>query len=75
MDKHKKLVSNCPAGYLINTGRPIDMLGKKELWRIFENQSEPHLTRLPQDLVDFQGHPCAARVPKSWGRVLYYKVI
>jgi hypothetical protein len=23
------------------------MLGKKELWRIFENQDQPHLTRLP----------------------------
>jgi hypothetical protein len=71
----KTIVANCPEGYSLNTGRPIDMLGKKELWRIFENQSQPHLTRLPQDMIDNGFGPCAARVPKSWGRVLYYKVV
>lgn len=73
--KRKDIVANCPDGYSLNTGHPIDMLGGKELWRIFENQSEPHLTRLPQDLVDVAGSPCAARVPKAWGRVLYFKVV
>ena len=73
--KRKDIVSNCPEGYQLNIGRPINMLGGKELWRIFENQSQPHLTRLPQDLVDVAGHPCAARVPKEWGRCLYYKVV
>jgi len=74
--KRKETKSKCPEGYLPNCGQAIDMLGKKELWRIFEYHAEPHLTRLPQDLVDdIYGTPCAARVPDEWGRCLYYKTV
>lgn len=74
-DKIRKIKANCPAGYSVNEGRVVDMLGKTELWLIHEHHAEPHLIRLPQDLIDVAGTPCAARVPKEWGRCLYYKVI
>ena len=73
--KHKDIVAKCPEGYQLNTGRPINMLGAKELWRIFEHHAEPDLTRIPQDLVDAPFGPSAKRVPKEWGRCLYYRVI
>ena len=75
--KLKEIAANCPAGYSVAIpGQSIDMLGSTELWRIHEHHAEPHLTRVPQDLVpDVMGSPCAARVPKEWGRCLYYKII
>jgi len=51
------------------------MLGKTELWRIFEYHPEPYLTRIPQDLVDTPFGPCAKRIPKDWGKCLYYKTV
>jgi hypothetical protein len=75
--KLKEIEANCPTGYSVAfPGQTIDMLGSTELWRIHEHHAEPHLTRVPQDLVpDVMGSPCAARVPKEWGRCLYYKII
>jgi hypothetical protein len=75
-EKIRKIKANCPAGYSVNDGyRSINMLGKKELWSIYEHHTEPHVTRIPQDLIDDgNGSPCAARVPKEWGRCVYYKV-
>lgn len=71
-----EIEDNCPEGYSICTGLPIDMLGITEVWRIFENNPEPDLTRIPQDLVDYPyGGKCAKRVPEEWGRCLYYKVV
>jgi hypothetical protein len=74
-DRRKEIESKCPPGYSLHIGQPIDMLDITELWRIFENHDEPHRTRIPQDLIDVAGIPCTARVPKSWGRCLYYKVV
>lgn len=72
----KELEESCPAGYTVDSGEPVDMLGKTELWRMFEHHLEPDLTRIPQDLVDFPyGGKCAKRVPKEWGRCLYYKTV
>lgn len=75
--KRKEIKPKCPDGYLPNCGQVIDMLGKTELWKIHEHHAEPEITRIPQDLVDYgiglgQG---AKRVPKEWGRCLYYRVI
>jgi len=67
--------SNFPDGYLPNCDQTIDMLGKTELWRIHEHHAEPDLTRIPQDLVDTPFGPCAKRIPKEWGRCLYYKTV
>lgn len=72
----KELEDSCPEGYkVIIPGQNIDMLGAKEFWRIHEHHAEPHLTRVPQDLIDVADAPCAARVPKEWGQCLYYKVV
>lgn len=73
----KEIENSCPEGYtIIIPGQNIDMLGKTELWRIFENHSEPDLTRIPQDLVDYPyGGSVAKRVIKEWGKCLYYKVV
>lgn len=71
----KEVKANCPVGYTVNDGEPINMLGAKELWRIFEHHAEPDLTRIPQDLVDAPFGHSAKRVPKEWGRCLYYRVI
>lgn len=72
----KELEASCPEGYKVAIpGQAIDMLGKTELWRIHEHNSDPHLTRLPQDLIDWEQGISAKRVPKEWGRCLYYKVI
>ena len=72
----KEIEPNCPVGYSINTGKSINMLGITELWRIFENHAEPHLIRVPQDLVpDVMGNPCAGSVPKEWGKCLYWKTV
>lgn len=73
--KRKDVEKECPKGYLPNCGQAIDMLGKTELWEIFEHHPEPELTRIPQDLVDTPFGPCAKRIPKEWGRCLYYKVL
>ena len=73
-DRLKELEASCPDGYSVINGSTIDMLGKTELWRIFENQDEPQLSRIPQDFVDFGNGRCPARAPKEWGRCLYYKV-
>jgi hypothetical protein len=75
-EKIRKIKANCPVGYSVNEGRVVDMLGATELWRIHEHHAEPHMTRVPQDLIDDgNGSPCAARVPKEWGSCLYYKVV
>lgn len=71
----KELEANCPVGYSVNDGTTVDMLGATELWRIYENHPEPHLARIPQDLIDVEGVPCAGRASKEWGRCLYYKVV
>jgi hypothetical protein len=72
----REVHANCPEGYTVNGGEAINMLGTSELWRIFEHHAEPHLARIPQDLIDDgNGTPCAGHVPKAWGRVLYYKVV
>lgn len=74
--KMKEMQANCPEGYsVLIGGETVDMLGKTELWRIYENHSEPHLARIPQDLVDYLGAPAAGRAPKEWGRCLYYKTV
>ncbi len=73
--KRNKIVENCTDGYSLYEGDSIDMLGKTELWRIFEFHAEPDLTRIPQDLVDIPFGPSAKRIPKEWGRCLYYKVV
>jgi hypothetical protein len=73
-EKMRKIMAYCPDGYSVNEGQTVDMLGKTELWRIYESHSEPDLTRIPQDLVDTPfGH--AKRIPKEWGPCLYYKVV
>ncbi|CAN5951048.1 unnamed protein product [Sphagnum jensenii] len=64
----KEIQANCPAGYTVNAGYPIDMLNVTELWRIYENHPEPQLTRIPQDMVDYEGRPAVGRTPKEWGR-------
>ena len=75
-DKMKKIQENCPIGYTVSAGQTIDMLGKNELWRIFENHPKPDLTRIPQDLVDWDyGGKMAKRVPIEWGRCIYFKVV
>ena len=76
-DYIKKMQSTCPEGYTVAIpGQSIDMLGATELWIIRSNHPEPHLTRVPEDLVDGEdGSRCVARVPKEWGHPLYYKVI
>lgn len=71
----KDIEDNCPDGYSVCDTNVVDMLDKTELWRIYENHSEPHLARIPQDLVDYLGSPAAGRAPKEWGRCLYYKVV
>ena len=73
----EKMQPNCPEGYRICfPGQSIDMLGATELWRVHEHHAEPHMTRIPQDLIDDgNGSPCAARVPKEWGMCIYYRVI
>jgi len=74
-DRLKELEASCPEGYKVAIpGQAIDMLGKDELWRIHEHHPEPHLTRIPQDLYDTGYGMCARRIPKEWGRCLYYKV-
>jgi len=76
-EKLKEIQANRPDGYeVVVPGKSIDMLGKSELWRIYENHPEPHRTRIPQDLIDtpYAG-PCAARTPDEWGRCLYFKVV
>ena len=79
--KHKESIDwgevreNCPEGYIVNGGETIDMLGKTELWRIFENHPEPELTRLPQDMVDTPFGSCAKRIPTEWGRCMYNNVV
>lgn len=77
LERRKELEANCPEGYAYAVpGQFVNMLDKTELWIIYSNHAEPHLTRIPQDLVDSEwDHPCAARVPKDWGYPLYYKVI
>lgn len=74
-EKMKELEINCPDGYTVAIGQAIDMLGKKELWRIFEHQAEPDLTRIPYDLVQTPFGPSAKRIPKEWGKCLYFKVV
>ena len=72
----KELEANCPEGYTVYNGEgTLNMLGKTEFWRIHENHPEPDLTRIPEDLVDMPYGPCAKRIPKEWGRCLYYKVV
>lgn len=71
----KEIDDNCPEGYTSYHGGSIDMLGKEELWRIHERHAEPELTRIPQDMVDTPFGPSAKRIPKEWGRCLYYKVV
>lgn len=71
----EQVKASCPEGYMVNGGETIDMLGKTEMWRIHEHNSEPHLTRIPQDLIDTPFGPCVARIPKEWGRCLYYKIV
>jgi hypothetical protein len=70
-----QIAAKCPEGYTVNDGKPLDMLGKTELWRIHEFHMEPDLVRIPQDLVDYPNGPSAKRVPKEWGQCLYYKVV
>lgn len=72
----EEIDDNCPEEYtVIIPGQAIDMLGKSELWRIHENNPEPYLTRIPQDMVDTPFGPSAKRIPKEWGRCFYYKVV
>lgn len=71
----QEVEESCPEGYFICDGTTVDMLGKSELWRIYEHRSEPHLARIPQDLVDFPNYPAAGRALKEWGRCLYYKMV
>lgn len=73
--KRKDTSLKCPDGYLPYCGQAIDMLGKTELWQIHEHHVEPEITRIPQDMVDTPFGPCAKRIPKEWGRCLYYKAI
>lgn len=73
--KMKELRAKCPEGYLPHCGQAIDMLGKTEVWMIYENHAEPELMRIPQNFVDTPFGPCAKRTPKEWGRCLYYKVV
>lgn len=73
---HKEIEDSCPEGYTkVIPGQNINMLGYTELWRIHEHHLEPDLTRIPQDLYDMGYGVCAKRVPKEWGRCLYYKVV
>ena len=76
-DEMRKIMAECPDGYTVAMGQAIDMLGKTELWRIFENHPKPDLTRIPQDLVDFEwgDGKVAKRVPIEWGKCLYFKVV
>jgi hypothetical protein len=75
-DRLKELRSSCPAGYTVMIpGQVLNMLGTTELWRIHEHYPEPDLTRIPQDLYDTGYGMCAKRIPKEWGRCLYYKVV
>jgi hypothetical protein len=69
----KKVV--IPEGYMPYQGKPMDMLGKTELWTIHENRAEPDMIRIPQDLVDSLWGESAKRVPVEWGKLLYYKVV
>lgn len=74
--RRREIELNCPEGYkLVRDGQTVDMLGATELWRIYENHPEPHLARIPQDLIDVEGVPCAGRAPKDWGQCIYYKVL
>jgi hypothetical protein len=68
--------NQCPEGYKMAVhGKPIDMLGATQMWRIFEHHPDPHLTRIPQDLVDYSSGPSAKRIPEEWGKCLYYKLV
>lgn len=76
ISRGKRVEYKCPAGYSINTGRAINMLGVTELWQIFEKHAEPHLIRVPQDFVpNVMGNTCAATVPVEWGKCLYWKTV
>lgn len=74
--KYEKLKANCPDGYSVMVpGMTVNMLGAAELWRIFEKHAEPYRIRIPEDLIDNELETCPARVPKEWGRPLYYKLV
>lgn len=71
----EEIDANCPDGYAVYHGGTIDMLGRKDLWKIYEHHAEPDLMRIPQDFVDTPYGPSAKRIPPEWGKCLYYKVV
>lgn len=74
--RRKRLKRECPEGYaIVIPGQNIDMLGKTEYWRIFENHPEPFLTRIPEDFIETENGQCLARIPKEWGKCLYQKLV
>ncbi len=74
--KRKETEENCPEGYyVIDSGKTVDMLGKEKMWLIYEHHAEPHLIRLPEDMVDEGDGICPARVPEEWGRPVYCKMV
>lgn len=68
----KQLEENCPDGYkVVDPRKPFNMLGKKEVWIIYEKHAEPFVMKIPED---FWG-PNAKRAPRTWGRPLYQKIV
>lgn len=70
-----EIEESCPEGYTVYHGGTIDMLGRKELWKIYEHHAKPDLMRIPQDFIDTPFGSCAKHVPLEWGKCLYFKVV